>query len=234
MIMRTLFTVFLVLAATALCGAQTSPHGKLKIPCQSCHTTDSWTMRTDASFDHSTTGFALEGQHRTAKCTSCHKNLTFTGTKPLCSSCHVDVHKSELGANCARCHSPKSWKITDMIQRHQSTRFPLLGRHATLDCQDCHTNVVHQRYTGVPVTCFGCHRSDFEKTANPNHTAAGFSTDCSQCHKLTSFEWTSGFDHALTSFPLTGAHRSVSCSSCHTSGVFQNAPTACFACHQSN
>ena len=40
------------------------------------------------------------------------------------------------------------------------------------------------------------------------------------------------FDHAGTNFPLTGAHRSVPCASCHVDGVYAGTPTDCVACHQ--
>ena len=231
--MRIRKTVFVCLLAAGSACAQTSPHGKLSIPCQTCHTTDSWEMRHDAQFDHRQTGFPLEGQHKTLKCASCHAKLLFSGLSRTCTSCHPDIHKSELGANCTRCHTVQSWKITDMIQRHQRTRFPLVGRHAALDCQSCHGSAAQNRFTGAPLTCFGCHRTDFEKTTSPNHAFAGFSTDCARCHTVNSFGWTSGFDHARTAFPLSGRHIAVSCTSCHKNGVFRNTPLQCYACHQS-
>ncbi|HRC85347.1 MAG TPA: hypothetical protein PK413_07050, partial [Thermoanaerobaculia bacterium] len=40
------------------------------------------------------------------------------------------------------------------------------------------------------------------------------------------------FDHNTTSFQLKGAHRSVSCQSCHARG-YAGTPTDCFSCHQS-
>ncbi|MDE2577465.1 MAG: hypothetical protein KGL46_01545 [Hyphomicrobiales bacterium] len=39
------------------------------------------------------------------------------------------------------------------------------------------------------------------------------------------------FDHATTSFPLTGAHSAVACESCHAGGKFKNTPRTCFGCH---
>jgi hypothetical protein len=218
----------------AVCAgyAQTSPHGDLKLPCQSCHTTDSWDMRSDASFKHEQTGFVLEGQHKSVECARCHSDMKFAGTSEHCTACHTDVHKSELGSNCVRCHSYQSWKIPDMIQRHQSTRFPLFGKHATLSCQDCHTGVTSNQYLGTPVICIGCHRSDFTGTTNPNHASAGFSTNCTDCHSAAAFTWGASFDHNLTPFPLTGAHRAVACQSCHQSSRFTATPTNCYACHQ--
>jgi hypothetical protein len=43
-----------------------------------------------------------------------------------------------------------------------------------------------------------------------------------------------GFNHALTGFPLTGAHRLVACASCHASGTYAGTPRNCFGCHQAD
>jgi hypothetical protein len=223
-----------VMFAGQKADAQTSPHGTLRWACEACHTTDSWSMRSDAAFDHAGTGFSLEGQHKTVRCASCHKELKFVGMSRDCATCHVDVHKAELGPLCERCHTPRTWKMTDMIQRHQLTRFPLLGRHATLDCQDCHARVIRQQYLGTPITCYGCHRTDYQKTSSPDHAAAGFSTECNVCHKANAFLWGAGFDHSLTTFPLTGVHASTPCISCHKSPDFKSTPMVCYPCHQTD
>lgn len=231
---KTFMLLATMILAVAQSNAQTSPHGTINIACEKCHTTDSWKMRADPSFDHATTGFVLEGKHKATSCVGCHKNLVFTRQAQQCSSCHVDVHKAELGANCTRCHSLQSWKITDMIQRHQSTRFPLIGRHASLDCVDCHSGASGNQYRSTPTTCYGCHKTDFDNSKNPNHTFAGFSTDCSKCHRVNASQWSGGFDHNLTGFPLIGAHQSVACISCHKTQIFKNTAQECYACHQSD
>ena len=67
-----------------------------------------------------------------------------------------------------------------------------------------------------------CPRSAFRatwpiisKTTNPNHVAAGFPQDCAACHTTT--QWTGAtFNHTTkTTFPLTGAHVSLTCNLCH-------------------
>lgn len=225
---------FLILLTAAFAPAQVSPHGPLNIPCQTCHSTDTWSMRKDTLFDHASTGFPLSGQHRSVKCASCHTDLKFSEAQPKCNTCHTDVHKSELGENCLRCHSSQTWKITDMAQRHQETRFTLLGKHRMLTCEGCHHNAVNFQYSGTPLTCIGCHRSDYQATTNPNHAAAGFPTDCARCHTVTAFEWNKSFDHTMTAFPLTGAHRAAPCSQCHGDNVFKGKPTQCIGCHQTD
>ena len=41
------------------------------------------------------------------------------------------------------------------------------------------------------------------------------------------------FDHFQTGFPLTGAHASVECASCHVGGKFVGTPRVCADCHNS-
>ena len=38
------------------------------------------------------------------------------------------------------------------------------------------------RVEGTPTDCVGCHLPDFQQTVNPNHSAAGFPTNCQICH----------------------------------------------------
>ena len=211
--------------------AQTSPHGDVKIACDKCHTTDSWKMRKDAEFSHASTGFELTGAHQNLQCKSCHEKLFFAGAGKLCNSCHTDVHKGNLGAACLRCHSTQSWHIQDMVQRHQQTRFPLLGRHATTECQACHVQYAGQMYKGTPTTCFGCHNLDFQNTQSPNHIAAGFPKDCILCHQFNASTWGGNFNHQMTVFPLTGAHQAVPCLQCHLNNIFIGTPQDCYACH---
>jgi hypothetical protein len=221
----------LTLSLSVGASAQNSPHGAIRFECSACHSPDSWSMRGDATFKHEQTGFVLAGQHARVRCTSCHVGLKFRKRSSDCLSCHTDVHKSELGNNCLRCHSLQSWYIPDMIQRHQSTRFPLLGRHSMLACQECHTNAGRKQYAGTPIDCYGCHRDTYAATTSPAHAAAGFPTDCARCHQVTSVQWGGGFSHQLTRFPLTGAHSTLPCLQCHVNNNYQLQFTDCYACH---
>jgi hypothetical protein len=76
-----------------------------------------------------------------------------------------------------------------------------------------------------------CHLTDFQKTTNPSHAAAGFPQDCSVCH--TTVQWLGAkFDHsAATKFPLTGAHVALQCAQCHANNRFAGTPTQCAGCH---
>lgn len=224
----------LLFALTTRSPGQASPHGPMKLACQTCHTTDSWKMSPSAAFDHASVGFALSGRHATIECAACHRDLRFSGLSPNCLTCHTDVHRSELGNDCARCHSPQMWQIPDMRERHQLTRFPLVGQHATLACEACHASTATHQYTGVPTTCIGCHRKDFEAAKNPNHMAQGFSPQCAKCHRSTAPSWGGTFDHSLTQFPLTGSHLAVNCLSCHKNQTFASTPMQCYACHKND
>jgi len=42
---------------------------------------------------------------------------------------------------------------------------------------------------------------------------------------------TSKFDHFKTGFPLSGAHGTLRCESCHTNGIFKGTPKDCQTCH---
>ena len=225
--------IIMALALYANGAAQTSPHGEITIACEDCHTARSWgELARPMKFDHASTGFKLQGQHALVKCRSCHASFKFKETDNQCVGCHDDLHRSELGANCDRCHTPQSWVIPDMAQRHTRTAFPLVGQHLTADCRACHPNQQKHQYVGVRTECYSCHVADYEGSQAPNHRAAGFGTDCSQCHAVNAPRWGGGFDHARTGFPLVGAHATTPCSRCHVGNNFHNAGTQCISCHQ--
>jgi hypothetical protein len=94
-----------------------------------------------------------------------------------------------------------------------------------LECIACHAN----GYQNTPTECYACHESNYNSVQDPNHVQDNFSHECTQCH--TTAAWVPAtYDHNLSQFPLTGAHLSVPCNSCHANG-FDNTPTDCYACH---
>jgi hypothetical protein len=214
-----------------------SPHGDLAEPCTNCHAPDRWTpARISRSFEHARTGFALAGAHAQTSCRGCHATLDFRRTPSSCSACHTDVHRGELGADCARCHTPRSFlDRSAMTRAHQLTRFPLTGTHLAADCESCHTPAAQGRLTFVnrSVECVQCHGDAYRAAKAPDHLAGGFPTDCSQCHSTATWPG-ARFNHAVTRFPLTGAHRAVSCQECHGDGVFRGKTTTCVSCHQAD
>lgn len=214
-----------------------SPHGSLAVPCADCHQPSSWRpARITERFQHARFGFALEGAHASARCASCHQSLDFRNTPSTCASCHKDVHLGELGAACSRCHATRSFtERADLFRAHQQTRFPLEGPHAAVDCQSCHPRAPAGGLTWLnrPTACEACHATALATVRNPDHRAAGFSTNCTSCHERT--RWSGGrYDHGTTRFALAGAHATATCADCHANGVYRGHDQTCVACHQAD
>ncbi|MCU0223366.1 MAG: hypothetical protein MUF27_04710 [Acidobacteria bacterium] len=212
------------------------PHGDFTEDCALCHAPDRWVpAAVSKEFDHrKLSGFPLTGGHQTAACRNCHPTLEFKLASPSCVGCHRDIHLGELGVDCGRCHTTRAFRDrTGMGRAHERTRFSLTGRHVAADCESCHTpsQQGQLQWVNTPVDCYSCHKPDYDATTAPSHAALGFPTDCAQCH--TTGLWApASFDHAQSSFALTGAHATVNCSSCHASGRFDGLPTECVSCHR--
>ncbi len=229
--------IVVALSRPASAQVPANPHGASVGACAECHRPDAWRPAHIApTFRHAEKVFPLDGAHSGTPCTTCHTSLDFSKAPTRCASCHDDVHRGELGVDCARCHSTRSFIDQARLGRmHEETRFPLRGAHAAAPCESCHIPGAagQVQYRGLPTTCIGCHRADFDHAANPPHASAGFPSNCESCHTETT--WLSAtFDHNATAFPLTGAHQAVSCNSCHADGVFKGKPTSCAACHQAD
>jgi hypothetical protein len=176
----------------------------------------------------------LTGAHISLTCASCHMKNVFAGTPQDCGTCHATTYNQTTNPNhaaaglprdCSLCHSTKDW--TGATFDHSRTRFPLTGTHISLQCNACHS----AGYGGLATTCVSCHISDFNRTTNPNHVAAGFPQDCTMCHTTVQFIGAT-FDHSRF-FALTGAHTTVQCGNCHVGGRFAGTPTDCYSCHSS-
>jgi len=209
-----------------------NPHGGMELDCKLCHASDSWEVSQNSNFDHDSTGFVLEGMHQHALCRDCHQEPVFAHIGTQCADCHNDTHRGRLGPACSDCHTPTAWvDQPKMREDHNATALPLVGAHERVDCDACHSGPVTGDYVGTPTACYACHAEDFAAAVAPDHQVAGFSTDCERCHGVFSSTWGSGdFIHAQN-FPLTGAHRTIECSACHTDG-FAGTPSECVACHQ--
>jgi hypothetical protein len=176
------------------------------------------------NFSHSSFGFKLTGEHQEVQCASCHENArslaAFETVPQDCYACHRtdDAHNGQFGADCSACHTPDDWENATFD--HNLSAFKLEGKHARVDCQDCHQNGV---FKGTPTECFACHQQDDEHNGR-------FGTDCGACH--TPSDWDNAtFDHSRSNFPLDGAHVNVACEECHLNNTFAGTPTDCVACH---
>ncbi|MBI1336234.1 MAG: hypothetical protein GC164_04650 [Phycisphaera sp.] len=212
------------------------PHDTFPADCSLCHVGNDWnTLKEDFVFDHEKqTGVALKGAHAKAQCLRCHNDRGPVAKFAAkgCVGCHVDKHGGKLGINCNTCHDEQSWRPTNAIAEHNRTRFPLIGTHAATQCIKCHTGADSGNFSGLDISCVGCHMSDYQSAKNPDHVAGGFDTDCKRCHTPISWQGAS-IDHP-SSFPLSAGHAGLNCNQCHTGNTFQGLSTDCVACHLSD
>lgn len=204
-------------------GADDAHRGRFGSDCQSCHETGAWAT---LHFDHDReTDFRLRGSHRDARCTACHTGTL--GRESLgrdCVSCHRadDVHAGALGERCGTCHGEAEWS-REVAFDHELTRFPLLGLHAGVACEECHLSPA---YDEAETRCAACHGDDDVHEAR-------LGTDCGLCHNPNAWPiWR--FDHdAQTAFALHGAHEGVDCLSCHRAPLRPEhaLPGECVDCH---
>ena len=209
------------------------PHKTFPSDCVLCHLPDGWTsIRKDFTFDHKEkTGHALTGAHKNAACLRCHNDHGPVAMYVArgCVGCHLDPHRTSLGNDCLRCHTESTWRATGLVAEHANTRFPLVGRHVATACILCHPASATGDFRGAPTQCDQCHQASLAVALNPDHRAQGWVSRCDRCH--TSVAWSgSGFKHSF--FPLTGAHATARCESCHENGQFGPLPRDCLSCHQ--
>ncbi len=110
-------------------------------------------------------------------------------------------------------------------------------------CEKCHNDFDKTKQKD---RCIACH----EKIADDLKQKKGFhgkskevgTTECKVCHtehkgrdaKVVHLD-KERFDHKLTDFELTGAHKTASCGLCHKEGkLYREAPSACNDCHKDN
>ncbi len=174
----------------------------------------------------------------TLKCFSCHGSSK-ESMDDKCLACHEDIgwlrdrHRGFHGQAglpaCSSCHPDHGGRDFELIQwkegapekfDHVRSGWPLKGRHAELRCASCHQAKFQlsaaaklgrhdpgsQRWTGLETACASCHEDAHRGALGP---------DCASCHGLQHWKPAVGFDHAKTSFPLTGKHAPVACAACH-------------------
>jgi len=174
-------------------------------------TTSALAQQAAKGFDHLTTGFALTGQHRIARCEDCHVRGIFKGTPTQCAACHLP-----------------GTPVTAVIMA--SNHFP-----TSQPCSSCHTTSSFYGaffpHTDVAAgTCTNCHNSIFAQGKPAGHLVTNFS--CDRCHSTVSFS------SAYLTLPLGHIPTAQPCSTCHNTaafvpGVMNHASTAgtCAQCH---
>jgi hypothetical protein len=198
--------------------------GSLSESCGECHNERQWKT---TNLDHSKTAFPLLGKHLTTACDACHKSKVYKDAPKDCYSCHrtADKHEGQQGRLCAACHDATSWKSVARFD-HGLTKFPLLGKHAAVECKSCHVSAL---FKNAKSDCYSCHAKD-----DKHQSTLGAA--CEQCHNARSWKaW--DFDHdKRTKFVLDGKHQGLTCNACHTRPVVGRLvlSSQCITCHAKN
>jgi len=211
-------------------GAKDHVASKFPTDCRVCHNINNWL---GATFNHSLTNFPLTGAHTTVDCASCH-TTGYVGTSVECKSCHQAKYNTSQSPNhtaagisvdCKTCHTTTAWQPSSF--KHSTTGFTLAGAHAAIvQCSSCHAG----NTTSASPNCISCHQTQYNGAKG--HVASKFPTDCTLCHNNNNWLGAT-FNHSSTNFPLTGAHITVDCASCHTAG-YVGTSMECKSCHQTN
>jgi hypothetical protein len=197
--------------------------GRYGAKCDSCHDQNKWST---IHFDHDkATKYPLRAAHAKVGCDSCHTgDLYRDKLATSCVSCHRkdDPHQGKLSSRCEQCHSEANWRRVVSFD-HDLARFPLIGRHAIVPCEECHSSLA---FKGTPLACVSCHPDQ--------HHEGRLTLNCGLCHNPNSWaRWR--FDHdKQTRYPLTGAHRDVNCQACHAAKNVSKITLAtdCYSCHR--
>ncbi|CCE09844.1 Cytochrome c family protein (fragment) [Bradyrhizobium sp. STM 3843] len=195
--------------------------GRFGEKCETCHDQDKWKT---THFNHDKTRFPLRNAHAKVKCESCHTgDLYRDKLATSCVSCHrkQDPHQGKLGERCEKCHNDTGWR-KNLAFDHELTRFPLIGLHKPVPCEECHRSPT---YRNTPTACESCHK---------DYHQGRLGTRCASCHNPNGWSlWR--FDHAQqTRFPLIGQHQKITCASCHRakSPPDLKLPMDCYSCHR--
>lgn len=233
----------------ACTGCHQDPHhGAFAARCESCHNTESWRrVQMTGAFDHSKTRFPLNGKHDGLACAKCHKDANFKDPIPheKCMDCHRDGHQGQFAhradhGECGACHTAQGWRPSTFTETtHQSTAYPLTGRHAGVSCGKCHSPAGPEaNYYPSFQKCLDCHHDPHGgQFAAPPHA-----NRCEDCHDVKGFHpalYTLS-QHQSSAFVLKGAHAAVACQDCHRKEAapagadrqFHFANQSCEGCHR--
>jgi hypothetical protein len=215
---------YLGLSANCVTCHQDQHQGRLGANCLQCHAYNDWKTVSVGQFDHSRTRYPLTGMHAQVACQKCHtpgpdNQPRYTGLAfGKCSDCHSDPHRGSFAQGCQSCHNTSGWKKISMqavSERfdHSTTRYPLLGKHADVECSQCHRSGDFKKPLAFQ-KCVDCHTPDPHSGQFATRPDGG---ECASCHTVNGFK-PSQFtvkDHAATAYPLEGGHAALQCAQCH-------------------
>lgn len=191
---------------------------------------------------------ALDGG---TQCFQCHeKGAGRSGMDLRCLACHQEIagmraakrgfHSRHASDACASCHPDHGGRSFALVAweggkpeafDHAQAGLVLEGKHASLACRDCHKPALQKSplaakiqvkeraksWLGLETACASCHRDVH---------AGSLGKDCASCHSQIGWHPAPGFDHAKTSYPLTGAHQKPECAACHATPTVNNGRNA--------
>jgi hypothetical protein len=188
--------------------------------CEACHSDKDFRLVEYTVESHAKSRYPLTGAHIATNCIACHKadivraksTRQFRWEKNVsCLTCHSDPHKGQFDKEkktCESCHTTTAW--TSLLFDHSKSKFPLLGKHVSVQCGKCHEKKEPVPYVGVSVVCASCHNDP-----HAGQFARGGVTRCEPCHGAQSWHQLT-FDHGAGSrFALSKAHADVACGRCH-------------------
>lgn len=186
----------------------------------------------------------------TFKCLDCHKEIADDLANKHGYHFHVRMQNPN-GKDCVRCHLEHNgetfhlihWEPAEQKFDHRLTGYALVGQHASVPCEKCHTTA-HMlpsiktliKYTDPSKSFFGQSPNCTPCHTDPHKGQLG--NQCTKCHNVESWKAEQQFDHSKTRYPLTGLHLKVACDKCHkpetTGGPARYKDMkfdACSACH---
>ncbi len=222
--------------------------------CERCHNVDGFRPGIFTVEQHDSCDYPLRGAHLAVPCDGCHmisladqipRQYKFAFHEMACKSCHKDPHKGKAdkwvnNSGCESCHNVESWK--ESFFAHDSTKFPLTGKHKGVNCLDCHgnksdkTDVSLLTFELLPRNCNECH-----KDIHGGQFVVDGQIACDRCHQTDNWK-ASKFNHDRDSrYRLDGAHAKVPCGECHRNVIqestvlvrYKPLGTDCKDCHDS-
>ena len=221
--------------------------------CTKCHSPNGFKRELIAFVHNRDAKFQLIEKHAAAQCEKCHipappemklASAQFRSLKSECVDCHKDPHDGQFERACAKCHAaPVEFSRKALQFEHaKDTKFPLIGKHAKVDCIKCHKprpeggKLASAQFRGLGMACETCH-----KVKHPEEYGA----TCVSCHSMEIMpKKYAGSDHILkyeaNGEHITGKHLTAKCSSCHQpariaqSGQVAKAGLFCVTCHKSD
>ena len=239
-------------AKTDCASCHKDPHkGAYGVTCDGCHRPTTFDV---AHFVHPRAQDFFGDRHTGVACEKCHVRAAIpqpvrTALIPplmsappsmACASCHADVHLGQLDVSCERCHSIAGAKFAAVRFAHESSRFPLTGKHQTTECAKCHATET-RTFPAAAGRATQFHPASECRTCHIDPHLGQVDARCETCHSTTTFAVPTYAHGGLDEF-FAGFHGKYPCRSCHKQETRQfpagagtavrfTVGRACVACH---